>query len=120
MNFGIIFLIFALQVVAALIVMAVLKKLLDRELIESALEQFEVMKYQGDSAWLKTITIVGHKPLGVEIQARFKSIAVRRFKGVVLDFSSDAELKGGVKVALQDIVIDCSLSDRLKKLFADR
>jgi F0F1-type ATP synthase delta subunit len=120
MNFGIIFLLFALQIVVALIVSLVLKKLLDRELIESALEQFEVLKYQGDSALIKTISVVGHKDLAAELQTRFKSVAARRFKGVAVSFSADRELKGGVKITLNDAVIDCTLRDRLQKLFAGR
>ena len=117
MNFGIVFLFFGLQVVSAVIVIFVLKKLLDRELIASALEQFEVLKYQGDLSRVKIIHVVGHKDMGEEIRARFKSIAARRFKGVALDFSTDRDLKGGVKVVMDQTEIDCSLSDRLDKLF---
>ena len=117
MNFSIIFLVFILQVVSALIVIAVLKKLLDRELIESALEQFEVLKYHGDLAQVKMISVVGHKTMNPEIQARFKRIADRRFKGISIAFSTDSALKGGVKVVVEETVIDCTLSDRLEKLF---
>jgi len=117
MNLGIVFLFFGLQIVLALIVIVVLKKLLDRELIASALEQFEVMKYQGDLSQIKSIHVVGHKDMAGEIRSRFKSVAARRFKGIALDFSTDAGLKGGVKIVLHQTVIDCSLSDRLEKLF---
>ena len=118
MNFNIIFLVFGLQVVLALVVIFVLKKLLDRELVESALEQFEVLKYDGDPSVIKTIAVTARKPLGAEIQSRFKSIAARRFKGMSIDFSTDAELKGGVKVVIGKMQIDCSLNDRLERLFS--
>jgi F0F1-type ATP synthase delta subunit len=117
MDFGIIFLIFGLQVVLALIVIVVLKKLLDRELVESALEQFEVLKYQEDPSQLKTIAVVGHKALKDQIRSRFKSVAARKFKGVPVDFPTDAGLKGGVKVVVGRTVIDCTLNDRLEKMF---
>jgi F0F1-type ATP synthase delta subunit len=117
MNFNIIFLILGLQVVLALIVIAVLKKLLDRELVESALEQFEVFKYQGDLSRIKKIAVVGHKEIRPEIQTRFKNIAARRFKDIPIDFSTDMTLKGGVKVLMAEAQIDCTLSDRLQRLF---
>jgi F0F1-type ATP synthase delta subunit len=116
MNFNIIFLIFGLQVVVALIVIAVLKKLLDRELVESALEQLEVFKYQGDLSEIKKIFVISHKTMSPEIQTRFKSIAARRLKEVPIEFSTDIGFKGGVKVVIAQTQIDCTLSDRLQKL----
>jgi F0F1-type ATP synthase delta subunit len=120
MNLGIIFLIFGLQVVSALIVIFVLKKLLDRELIESALEQFEVLKCQEDPVQLKNINVVGHKAMSGEVESRFKHIAARRFKEIPIKFSTDPSLKGGVLVLIGGTKIDCSLSDRLERLFAPR
>jgi hypothetical protein len=117
MNFNIIFLTFGLQIVLALIVIAVLKKLLDRELFESALEQFEVFKFQGDLSLVKKIMVVGHKEIGPDMRTRFKNIAARRFKDVSIDFSTDTTLKGGVKVLIAGAEIDCTLSDRLRRLF---
>lgn len=117
MNFGIVLVVFVLQVVLALIVVFVLKKFLSRELIDVALERFEVLKYQGDLAQLKEISVVSHKPLDGSVQARIKAVAGQRFKGIPLNFSTDSTLKGGLTITVGSTIIDNSTSNRLNALW---
>ena len=117
MNFGIIFVVIGMQAFLALIVMFVLKKYLDRELIDVALERFETLKYQGDLAQLKEILVVSHRPLNEFVQARIKAVADKRFKGVALNLSTDTALKGGVMIVVGAVVIDNSTRQRLDALW---
>ena len=117
MNFGIVFVVFVLQVFLALVVVIILKKFLDRELVEAALERFETLKYQGDWAQLKEIVVVSHKILDESIQARIKAVAGQRYQGVPLNFSTDSTLKGGLMIIVGSSIIDNSASNRLNALW---
>lgn len=120
MNFGIIILVFAFQVILALIVIAVLMDRLSKELIEVALEQFDALKLPQDNAPLKEIVVISHAPLNDATSYRFKSIVARKFKGVPLSFSADNRIKGGVMIMAGESVIDCSSKKRLEKLWGAR
>jgi F0F1-type ATP synthase delta subunit len=117
MNLNIIFIVFILQIIVALIVIFVLKKLLDRELIEAALEQLEVLRPKDDAPPFKSAEVISHADLNSETQGRVKNILSRRFKGLAVNFSTDSGLKGGVKVVIGAAVVDCTLDDRLQKMF---
>ncbi len=117
MNLGIVFLVLALQVVLALIVIAVLMRSLGKELTEAALEQFEALKAPTDNDRFKEIVVISHAPLTDVVSYRFKSIVARKFKGVPIRFSTDSSLKGGVLIMAGAMVIDFSSKKRLEKLW---
>ena len=120
MNFGIIFLVLALQIVFALIVVVFLKKYLDRELIEAALEHFEGLRYQGDLTQLKEISVVSHKALNESVQSRIKNIAAKRFRGIPLNFSTNEALGGGILIVVGQNIINNSTRHRLNALWGGR
>ena len=120
MNFGIIFVIFVLQIVLALIVVIVLKRSLGKELTQVALERFEVLKYEKDIAQLKEIVVVSHTPLEASAEARIKAVAVKKFKGIPLNFATDSALKGGIRIIVGATVIDCSAKSRLDVLWGGK
>ena len=117
MNFGIIFVIFVLQIVLALIVVIVLKRSLGKELTQVALERFEVLKYEKDIAQLKEITVVSHAPLEALVEARIKAVVNKKFKGISLNLTTDNALKGGILIVVGTTVIDCSAKSRLDVLW---
>lgn len=117
MNFGIIFFVFALQLVMALIVIAVLMHLLGRELTEAALEELEGLKSPQDAGGIKSVAVVSHAQLSNENVSRIKSVVGRKFKGASVEFSTDNTLQGGVMVRAGATVIDCSVKKRLEKLW---
>lgn len=120
MNLGIIFLVLALQLVLAFIVIAVLMRSLSKELTEVALEQFEALKSPPDAGQFKEILVLSHAPLTDGVSYRFKSIGARKFKGVPIRFSTDSSLKGGVLIMAGATAIDCSSKKRLEKLWGVR
>ena len=109
------FIIFFIQCVFALIVIFVLKKLLDKELMKSALEKFESCKASPD---IKVITVRFALQVNDEFRHRFEYIQKRKFVQATLNFQEDASLKGGVVITLGDIILDFSLSQRLKNFWS--
>ncbi|MBP6342649.1 MAG: F0F1 ATP synthase subunit delta [Candidatus Omnitrophica bacterium] len=117
MNFGIVFVVFVLQVVLALIVVAVLKVFLGKELIKVALERFETLKLQEDIAQIKEISVFSHSPLESDIQTRIKTVAAGKFKGIPLNLAVNSALEGGMVIMVGSTVIDCSSKTRLSSLW---
>lgn len=117
MNLGIIFLVLALQVVLAFIVIAVLMRSLGKELTEVALEQFDALKAPPDIGKFKEVVVISHVPLTDLVSYRFKSIVARKFKGVPIRFLTDSSLKGGVLIMAGATVMDLSSRKRLEKLW---
>jgi|CXWL01.1.fsa_nt_gi F0F1-type ATP synthase delta subunit len=113
MALGILLVVLVLQALLALIIVVVLRHSLGKELMSVALEQFETLRLQEDSAQLKEIAVVSFAPLDESVAARIKAIAAKRFNGTALKFSTDSALKGGMKIMLGTTVIDCSSKNRL-------
>jgi F0F1-type ATP synthase delta subunit len=120
MTLGIILVVLVVQVLLALIVVVVLRRSLGKELTGVALEQFETVRLQEDSAQLKEIIVVSCSPLEDAVTSRIKAIAVKRFNGVALKFSTDTTLKGGMKITIGATVIDCSSKNRLDSLWGGK
>jgi F0F1-type ATP synthase delta subunit len=117
MAFGIFLVVLVLQGLLALIVVVVLRRSLGKELTGVALEQFETLRLQEDSAQLKEIIVVSCAPLEDAVALRIKAIAAKRFNGTALKFSTDTTLKGGMKIMIGATVIDCSSKNRLDSLW---
>src|ERR1700733_8195173 len=107
----ILLMIFFGQCVIAVIVIFVLKRLLDKELMRAALEKFESCKISSD---IKEITILSASKVDDKLQSQFESIRKRKFAQTKLNFQENAGLKGGVVIALGDLLLDFSLSSRLQ------
>ena len=120
MTLGIILVVLVLQVLLALIVVVVLRRSLGKELTSVALEQFETVRLQEDSAQLKEIIVVSCAPLEDAVLSRIKAIAAKRFNGTALRLSTDGALKGGMKIMIGTTVIDCSSKNRLDSLWGGK
>ena len=93
----------------------VLKKLLDKELMNSALEKFESCKASSD---IKEIIVRSSSTINDEFKSRLESIRKRKFIQAKLDFQFDASLKGGLVIVLGDLLLDFSLSSRLQNFWS--
>ncbi len=109
-----ILIIFLIQVVFVLAVIFVLKRLLDRELMNSALEKFESCK---SSDQIKEITVFSCSTVNKEFRYRFESVSKRRFPQAQLKYRIEAGLKGGVVLCVGEDLLDFSLRCRLQNFW---
>jgi F0F1-type ATP synthase delta subunit len=103
------------QCVIAVVVIFVLKKLLDKELMMAALERFESCK---TSPEIKEIAVHSASTISDEFKSHFESIKQRKFAQANLNFQENADLKGGVVIAVGDLLLDFSLSSRLQNFWS--
>lgn len=103
------------QLMVAGVVVVVLKHLLNKELIEAALEKLEFFKpAQGSSLIMVSLG----RAMDDELGARFESLRRRRFAEFKIEFKQDKSLKGGVIVIIGNDVLDFSLNTRLKNFWS--
>jgi len=103
------------QCVFAVVVIFVLKKILDKELAGAALEKFESCKTSPD---IKEIVVRSASSLGDEFKNRLESVRKRKFVQANLNFQQDSALKGGVVIIVGDLLLDFSLSNRLRHFWS--
>jgi F0F1-type ATP synthase delta subunit len=107
--------IFLGQCVFVAVVVFVLKRLLDKELMMAALEKFESCKVSSD---IKEITVLSASRINDEFRHRLESIRKRKFAGAKLDFRENLELKGGIVIAMGDVLLDFSVQSRLQNFWS--
>jgi len=103
------------QCLLAIGVVFVLKKILDRELIEVALENLEACKTSPD---VKEIIVRLPSAVSDEIKSHLESIRKRKFIQANLNIQEDRALKGGMVIAVGDVLLDFSLSSRLQHFWS--
>ncbi len=105
-------------VVIALIVF-VLKKILDRQLIESAVKKLETMDFSRLGAEATELTVTTHKALNPKTRNQISAVLNRKAekfqKTIRLVEKVDPTLKGGILLILKDVAVDHSLASRLKE-----
>ncbi len=102
------------QLIIAVTVVLVLRKLLEKELIEAALERLEYFKpVQGGECIVRFAS-----QLDVQVENRFKSWCSRKCAGSSLCFEQDGALKGGVMIIFGNETLDFSLANRLKNFWS--
>ena len=106
---------FLVQCVFAVVVILVLKKFLDKELMMAALEKFESCKASSD---IQEIIVHSASQVNDEFKRQLESIRKRKFVQAKLNFQENAVLKGGVVITLGDVLLDFSLSSRLKNFWS--
>ena len=105
--------VFIVQLLIAAAVIFILKRLLDKELAEAALEKFQGLEARDIAA----ISIrLGRQDL--HLRSRFEELARRRFPGARLTIEDDAALKGGVLIIIGEQVLDYSVADRLRNFWS--
>ncbi|MBF0504724.1 MAG: F0F1 ATP synthase subunit delta [Candidatus Omnitrophica bacterium] len=106
---------FIVQCFFALGVIIVLKKTLDRELIEAAFEKLEACK---SSPEVKEIVVCLPSAVSDEMKTHLESIRQRKFVQANLKIQEDPALKGGMVIAVGDLLLDFSLSGRLQHFWS--
>lgn len=111
-----IFLIFFLtQVVVISIILFVLKKTLNRNLIDLAISQVEhgQVKYDGPEPLIMVTT---HKPVSTTARERLLKAIAKHLPGVKTpEFRVDGKILGGMIIQVGSHTVDFSLIDRLRK-----
>ena len=109
--------ILVLQLFVAAVVVFVLKKMLEKDLLLTALER--ASGFHPDAAALKAerIVVVSAGKLAPGYRARLVAALKGRCPGVCVDFLENADLKGGIVVEIGGEIWDHSLATRLKHLF---
>ena len=103
------------QCVLAVVVIFVLMKLLHKELMQAALEKFESCKVSSD---VKEISIYSASEISAEFKNHLELIRQRKFNQANLNFLLNADLKGGIVIAMGDLLLDFSLSSRLQNFWS--
>jgi len=103
------------QCVFAGIVILVLKKSLEKELIKAALEEFESCKISSE---IKEIAVYSAAGINDEFKIHFEAIRKRKFSQANFNFKENAALKGGVVIAIGDLLLDFSLTSRLEHFWS--
>ena len=104
------FFIFCVQALVAAVVIFILKQLLDKELIEAALEKFQGLDTGKDTADIR----VRLGKMDARARERFEDLARRRFPRARLTVEQDEGLKGGVIITVGSEQLDFSVANRLK------
>ncbi|MCB9772019.1 MAG: F0F1 ATP synthase subunit delta [Candidatus Omnitrophica bacterium] len=111
------------QVVAITIIVIVLKKILDRNLINLAIEQLEAGRLNPTEAQIKNLgaakfpfIVTTHKKIkDIDRERILKAITKNISGGVTPDFQIDNKIRGGMIIKAGENISDCSLSDRLRR-----
>ena len=104
-----------LQILAFLIIAFVLLKILDRQLTESAVHQFEVMFAKELDGSLEEIVVVVCNKISVRTHNRIQSAAFKKFgREIPLTIRQDTHMRGGLIIKLNQLTLDYSLMNRLR------
>jgi len=111
-----IFLIFVLtQVVVISVILFVLKKTLNRNLVDLAIKQIEAGQLKQDAQNVN-ITVTTHKPVSTGQRERLLKAVTKQIPGAgTPDFKIDGKLLGGMIIEVGPQIVDYSLIDRLRK-----
>ncbi len=114
--FGVILKVFILQVIFAIIIVVILKKALDKMLIESAIKKLKVLRWEGTEKIPAKVTVISHHPLKEgDIQNIQKALYRKFHKTIPVLKEIQKSIKGGVIIRINGLNIDHSLASRLKE-----
>lgn len=106
------------QVIVATVVIVVLKKILDRRLMETAVKQFEFWPEEERDKPITKIVVVTHTPVSSVYKQRIEQAAVKHSRGSVRpEFLVDKSIKGGVVIQTNLRAFEFSLKSRWKQAF---
>ncbi len=100
------------QIIIAVIVIVVLKNVLNRELVQAALEALAVKK----NSEIKALTLTSARPLSVPLHAQLMA-TIKRIGVVNIEEQLDPSIVGGVVVTIDGQEMDFSIRHRLNMLF---
>jgi F0F1-type ATP synthase delta subunit len=110
---GIVLTVLIVQCIIAAVVIFVLKHLLDRELMDAAMEKLQASDFFPAGA----VTITSASSLDAQTQSRIQAL-LRRKGDVKIVFAKDPGIQGGLIIACADKTIDFSVANRLKNIFS--
>ena len=109
---------FCAQVVVISIIVFVLKKTLDQNLMDGAIRHIEYWALEEKTKKVSRLVVQTHKPLDDKYHQRIVKAANKNFgSSVVPDFRIDTKMMGGMIIWVDDKEIEYSLRDRLKQAF---
>ena len=113
---GVIVKIFILQIIVGAIVVVILKKALDKMLIETAIRQLEIFKVEEFGEGLSEVIVMTHKKIKELDYNKIALILYRRLhKRVNVVNQIVPDLRGGMIIKVKNITIDYSLKKKLKE-----
>jgi F0F1-type ATP synthase delta subunit len=113
---GIILKVLFFQILAANVVISVLKKILNYKLEELAVKKLEYIKLDAQDAKVDSLTLVAPGKISIAIQNKIDHICKKKFgHPVKFNIKTDKSLKGGLIIAFKETIIDYSLIGRLKE-----
>ena len=106
------------QVVVAAIVTGILKMVLDKNLIASAIKQFERICQHLDPPSSLDVVVVTCRPLAKSVSEHLSQIVRNKFgETAVVRYQIDKLMWGGIIIRVDRTVINYSLKDRLRQAF---
>ncbi len=107
---------FGAQIVLIAVIILVLKKTLNQQLVESAVRQLETLNPAEIDKDIIEITAVAYSPLNDHFQERISNAATSKIHHAInLKVMIDKKIKGGLILKFKDQIIDHSLVSRLKE-----
>jgi len=103
------------QCVFVMAVVFILKMLLDKELMQSALEKFGSCK---DSHEIKEIVVCSASKISEALKSDLESIRKNKMPQANFNFLEDPSLKGGIVIKIGDTLLDFSLQSRLQHFWS--
>ena len=108
--------VFILQIIVGTIVVFVLKKVLDHQLVELAIKTFKYVKLEPDDLKLGSILVKSPFKVSQKTQNQILELAEKNFgRPMSIVIKKDRSLKGGMIIYLNSLIIDYSLVGRLKE-----
>ncbi len=109
------------QCVVAVIIIVVLKNILDKNLMESAIRRLEGWPQTGHPSAVTEITVIFHKNLSPVNKERVLKASLKHFTDAVKPvFQIDKKIMGGIIIKVGENTLDYSLKDRLRLAFSGR
>lgn len=108
--------VFLFQFIVIAVIIFILKKILDRMLIESAIKKFEFFDLDPQEQKPEKILVITHKKLKDKYHQKISAIVAKRLhRSIPVVSLIDKKIFGGMVIQVQDIKIDFSLISRLKE-----
>ena len=116
MVFNFLLQIFLFQILIFGIIVFVLYKLLNRNLIEGAVHQFEVMASRHLDPDLKKVTVICYKNVSEKNINRILRAAEKNLaRKIEIEIEMNKRLKGGLIIRVKDVELNFSLMNRLRE-----
>ncbi len=111
-------LIILIQIVVITIIVFILKKILEQQLIDMVIRQYEFGQFEQLKPSIHQVEVISYKPLNQNNKKRIIDATVKHFGGSMkLIFEIDKRILGGMVIQVASKVFNGSLRDRLRQAF---